>query len=130
MRRSILLGCGALFVIAAISLLWALVAKEEEAKRETVALGARVYALNCAGCHGASLEGQPNWQTPLPSGKLPAPPLNATGHGRHHSETELLRIVKKGMTAVSGKPSDMPAFETTLSNVEIEAVIAYVKSTW
>ena len=63
MRRSILLGCGALFVIAAISLLWALVAKEEEAKRETVRRDAvreeRFLADLIAGCERGEVS--PRW---------------------------------------------------------------------
>src|SRR3970040_1946577 len=31
-----------------------------------VALGARVYAQHCAACHGAKLEGQPDWRKRLP----------------------------------------------------------------
>ncbi len=29
-----------------------------------VALGEAVYRDNCASCHGAELEGQPNWRRP------------------------------------------------------------------
>jgi mono/diheme cytochrome c family protein len=29
---------------------------------QELAVGARVYAENCASCHGANLEGQPNWR--------------------------------------------------------------------
>ena len=39
--------------------------------------GRQVYADQCATCHGAHLEGQPDWKTPLPSGRLPAPPHDA-----------------------------------------------------
>ena len=28
----------------------------------------KLYAGHCASCHGASLEGQPDWKSPLPSG--------------------------------------------------------------
>ncbi len=39
-----------------------------------VARGKAVYVSHCAACHGANLEGQADWRTPLPSGRLPAPP--------------------------------------------------------
>jgi cytochrome c5 len=42
--------------------------------------GKRLYAANCAGCHGAELEGQPDWMKRLPNGRLPAPPHAASGH--------------------------------------------------
>ncbi|MGP3699899.1 c-type cytochrome, partial [Rhodobacter sp. NSM] len=39
-----------------------------------LALGQRVYAAECASCHGANLEGQANWREPGPDGRYPAPP--------------------------------------------------------
>ena len=36
--------------------------------------GAALYAQHCASCHGARLEGQPDWQTAGADGVLPAPP--------------------------------------------------------
>ena len=47
--------------------------------RDVVA-GQSLYADNCASCHGANLEGQPNWQSPDADGVLPAPPHDGTGH--------------------------------------------------
>ena len=44
------------------------------------ALGQKVYAAQCAACHGARLEGQPNWRVRGPDGRLPAPPHDASGH--------------------------------------------------
>lgn len=130
MRRATFIACFVLFVVVAISLLWLMGEREEEERRRTVALGASLYPQYCASCHGANLEGQPTWQTPQADGELPAPPLNATGHASHHSEVELFRVVKMGMSVVSGHPSDMLPFEGVLSDHEIEAVIAYLKSTW
>ena len=46
-------------------------------------------------------------------------------------DDELFRITKKGVSAlVPGYESDMPPFEGRLSDVEIEAVLAFIKSTW
>ena len=96
-----------------------------------VARGRAVYAQYCAACHGADLQGQPNWQSPLPSGRMPAPPHDASGHTWHHSDQELFTITKKGMAAVvPDYQSDMPAFEAALSDEEIEAVLAFIRSTW
>ena len=100
-------------------------------RSEQVSLGRNVYAQYCAACHGASLEGQPDWQSPLASGRMPAPPHDASGHTWHHSDQELFAITKKGMAAVvPDYESDMPAFEAVLSDEEIEAVLAFIKSTW
>ncbi len=94
--------------------------------------GRTVYGAHCAVCHGKNLEGQPNWQTPLPSGKLPAPPQDESGHSWHHSDEVLIGITKQGILpfAPEGYQSDMPAFVNVLSNTETEAVLAYIKSTW
>ncbi len=36
--------------------------------------GRALYMEHCASCHGARLEGQPNWRSAGPDGVLPAPP--------------------------------------------------------
>jgi mono/diheme cytochrome c family protein len=96
-----------------------------------VALGRRVYAAQCAACHGANLEGQPNWRERKPDGRLPAPPHDASGHTWHHSDAQLVKITKKGVSGiVPGYESDMPAFEDVLTDREIAAVLAFIKSTW
>lgn len=99
---------------------------------QAVALGQQVYAAQCASCHGASLEGQPNWQQELPTGGLPAPPHDETGHTWHHNDQSLFTTVKYGgqATAPQGFKSNMPAFGAVLSDEEIYAVLAYIKSTW
>ena len=97
-----------------------------------LALGQQVYAAQCASCHGANLEGQPNWRSRRADGRLPAPPHDATGHTWHHADSVLFRITKYGPAAIVGEgyASDMPGFERVLSDAEIEAVLAFIKSTW
>ena len=99
---------------------------------DQIALGAEIYAAHCAVCHGAELQGQADWRKRLPSGRLPAPPHDETGHTWHHSDQQLFGMTKYGMTpyAPEGYESDMPAFEEVLSDQEIWAVLAYIKSTW
>ena len=89
------------------------------------------YLEYCASCHGANLEGQPDWMERLPSGRLPAPPHDETGHTWHHSDEQLLRIVRDGLAAIApGYETDMPAFRGTLSDQEIVAILDYIKQTW
>ncbi len=98
-----------------------------------VALGKNVYDGQCASCHGANLEGQPDWQRPLPGGRMPAPPHDDSGHTWHHPERILFGIVKHGVVppyAPPGYQSDMPAFKDTLSDEEIGAVLAFIESRW
>jgi len=99
--------------------------------QKQVALGEKVYVDRCASCHGAKLEGQPNWQERKPDGKLPAPPHDASGHTWHHPDKQLFTITKEGLAAiVPGYESDMPAFKEMLTDQEIAATLAYIKSTW
>jgi mono/diheme cytochrome c family protein len=97
-----------------------------------VAAGQAVYAAQCARCHGASLEGQPNWRERMANGRLPAPPHDDSGHTAHHPDEVLFGITKHGLVpyAPAGYESDMPAFEGVLSDDEIAAVLAYIKSRW
>ncbi|MCG6112397.1 MAG: cytochrome c [Paracoccus sp.] len=98
---------------------------------EDIALGHEIYAANCAACHGPDLEGQPDWKRRLENGRMPAPPHDATGHTWHHADSQLFTITKSGVDAVvEGYQSDMPAFEGTLTDDEIRAVLSYIKSTW
>jgi mono/diheme cytochrome c family protein len=98
-----------------------------------VALGAKVYMQNCAACHGAKLEGQPDWQRRRPNGRLPAPPHDETGHTWHHPDSVLFAITKNGMVppnAPRNYDSDMPAFGGKLSDDEIWAALAFIKKHW
>lgn len=101
---------------------------------EQVARGKIVYGQQCAACHGAKLEGQPNWQEKLPSGRMPAPPHDASGHTWHHPDSVLFGITKYGLVPGKYAPpsyqSDMQPFGARLSDEDIWAVLAYIKSTW
>lgn len=98
-----------------------------------VAQGAPLYARHCASCHGAKLQGEtPDWRTRKPSGTLPAPPHDASGHTWHHPDAVLFEITRNGLGKIAppGYVSDMPAFAGTLSDAQIWSVLAYIKSTW
>ena len=98
---------------------------------EEVAIGRELYAESCASCHGVNLEGQPDWKRRLENGRMPAPPHDETGHTWHHSDEDLFTITKSGVEAVvPGYESDMPAFEGVLTDEQIRAILAYIKSTW
>lgn len=99
---------------------------------EQLAAGQKIYSENCASCHGSKLEGEQNWKVRKTSGRLPAPPHDASGHTWHHSDEHLFGIVKDGLAAYApaGYATDMPAFKGILSDAEIEAVLAYIKSRW
>lgn len=98
-----------------------------------VAAGEKVYRQHCAACHGSKLEGQPNWRSRLPNGRMPAPPHDESGHTWHHPDELLFGITKRGMVPPYAPPayqSDMPGFGDKLSDGEIWATLAYIKSHW
>ncbi len=97
-----------------------------------IARGKALYAENCASCHGDELQGQPDWKSPLPNGRYPAPPHDEAGHTWHHPDVMLMKIIRDGTAAVVGGQyeSDMPGFGDTMSDSEIAAVLAYIKLTW
>lgn len=96
--------------------------------------GQGIYASHCASCHGANLEGEADWRQRLPNGRLPAPPHDVSGHTWHHPDAVLVDIVKHGLvpgkTAPDGYESNMPAYGNILTDDDIAATIAYIKSGW
>ncbi|TPW15620.1 MAG: putative cytochrome c [Halothiobacillaceae bacterium] len=98
-----------------------------------LARGEMIYVKFCALCHGEQLQGQPDWRHRRVDGKLPAPPHDATGHTWHHPDEVLFAITKNGMVpphAPDNYSSDMPAWGAILSDADIWAVLAYIKSRW
>ena len=77
-----------------------------------VSQGAALYAQSCASCHGANLEGAPDWKKSLPDGSLPPPPNDGSGHTWHHSDTVLLDIISSGGDRAYN--SKLPAFNDKL----------------
>lgn len=97
--------------------------------------GRAIYEAECASCHGADLEGHPDWRWANEDGTFPAPPHDASGHTWHHGDIMLRDYIKRGGQAVLDEmgvafTSGMPAFGERLSDKDIEAVLDYIKSTW
>lgn len=94
--------------------------------------GGQVYAQYCGYCHGRRLQGQPLWQLQDRFAGRRAPAHDATGHTWQHSDDELFAITKFGRFPESPltRPSYMPAFAPRLSDRDILAVLAFIKSRW
>ena len=127
----VLIGAALVYVASGLSTSSSVALKPDD--RSVVDLGIKVYAQNCAACHGGNLEGEENWQGRDEDGRLRAPPHDASGHTWHHDGDLLFRLTKYGPGAVIGDPdyeTNMPAYENILSDAEIIAVLSYIKSTW
>ena len=99
---------------------------------DQVAFGSRVYGRICANCHGSGLDGQLGWQQPLKDGTKLAPAHSKDGETWRKTDGTLFEVVKFGGETLKpdGKVSRMPSFEEKLTDAEIWAVIAFIKSTW
>ena len=71
--------------------------------------GSAIYAADCAACHGADLQG------------VVGPALGSTGQTDDYSDAELLSVIRDGRNG-------MPSFAGQLSEIEIRAVIAFIRS--
>ncbi len=123
----VLIGLGALGAIVL-----GLFGSEGKSSAERLALGRQVYEAHCAACHGAELEGEPDWRSRRADGTLPAPPHDATGHTWHHPDAQLFDITKQGTAAFApaGYKTTMTGFAEVLSDEEIRATLDYIKSRW
>ena len=139
LNRGIFIGTAAGLALAAVAALYVGrpapgAAYIDPSDQALVARGKPIYDAHCAVCHGARMEGQPNWRERRPDGRLPAPPHDASGHTWHHPDAVLVDIVRHGLvpgrTAPDGYQSDMPAYERVLSDADVLAVLAYIKSGW
>ena len=91
-------------------------------------LGTRVFAENCATCHGSQAEGTvSDWRQRLDDGSFPPPPLNGSAHAWHHPLSVLLQVIDYGGADIGGK---MPAFESVLNDEQKLAAISYFQSFW
>ena len=117
-------------VLAACAFAWQVHAADASTAR--VEAGRKIYAAQCAACHGVRGEGQPNWNALNAAGERPAPPHDASGHTWKHSDAMLYRIVAQGWRDPFNKTQrlTMPAFGQDLKPEEIRAVIDYLKTLW
>ena len=113
-----------------------LLAEQVARASDDLAQGAALYAEHCASCHGAELEGAPDWRRRGADGLYPAPPHDETGHTWHHGDRLLFDYTKLGGEAllaargITDFESGMPGFGHLLTDDQIRDVLAFIKSTW
>lgn len=115
---------------------WMVEAAEYTDDPAQIALGKPLYAEHCAACHGENLEGAENWRERNDDGTFPAPPHDESGHTWHHADQLLFDYTRLGgeqamaAAGVTNFNSGMPGFGDVISDAEIRAVLAFIKSTW
>ena len=78
------------------------------------------------------MQGQALWQLRDQYEGRRAPPHDSSGHTWQHSDEDLFHMTKYGRfpQAPAEIVSFMPAFEHSLSDNDITAVLAFIKSSW
>ena len=115
---------------------WSLAFAAHELDNRNIVSGEELYGEHCAVCHGADLEGEPNWQIANDDGTMPAPPHDRTGHSWHHDNQLLFDYTRLGGQATLARrglgdfDSGMPAFSDVITDEEIWDILAYIRSTW
>ena len=137
-KHTIMIGAAVGLIVAAIALVRDNTAEAQvpmQPDAVDIAAGAALYADNCAACHGADLEGQPDWRSPGSDGRLPAPPHDDKGHTWHHGDALIFAYTQLGGAAALAAQgvefdSGMPGFSDALTEAEIWDIVGFIKSTW
>ena len=119
-----------LMVVAAVLAAATITACASDTATETDAgfeRGGELYQANCASCHRADLAGAADWKTPNDDGSYPPPPHDSSGHTWHHPDRVLIEIIRDGSDFPQSR---MPAFGDQLNDTDIEAILAFIKTSW
>ena len=82
--------------------------------------GMGLYQASCQTCHGGATGG---------SLKDIPPPHNANGHTFHHADQQLMDMVLNGIS-FSLEEKRMPPFKDNLTEEDVRAILAYIKTWW
>ncbi len=96
-------------------------APPEGASEGQDARGADLYRQHCQSCHGGPAGGSP---TEFP------PRHNAQGHTWHHGDCELIHWTLEGKPSFGATGTTMPAFSDRLSEDDVRAILAHIKTWW
>lgn len=99
--------------------------RERLAATDRLFRGAQLYQENCAQCHGPEAQGHPDWQN---RNVVAAPPLNGTGKEARLRKSEMIGIIRNGLTR--DRLPTMPAWKGRLSDQDIEDIIAWYQALW
>lgn len=125
--KQIVLKFTNLLVTSLILVVTVILSAQSQTSPQPIADGRRLYAVNCANCHGNAAQGAVKAGFDISiiterGGKQPSDLTDATwDHGS--TDAEIFTVVKEGIPA-----NMMPPFKGNLSDAQIRNVIAYVRS--
>ena len=106
---------------------WSSFEGSHNASAERIARGRQVFEDICQACHGERGVGEaPDDPSAKDEFGFKAPALNDATHAWHHSDQNLMKTVREG----SPRNERMVAFKDTLSDEDVENVVAYFKTLW
>lgn len=105
--------------LVAVAIVGVACANGDAGPEDELARGEQLYGRHCVSCHGGATGGD--------IGDLP-PRHNAQGHTWHHPDCMLVDIVLDGMPPRGGQV--MPAFDNTLDEDDVEAILAHIRTWW
>ncbi len=146
-KRFLFLALPVIGILAVGGAAWTLMARTyppgDPGDAEQVAVGSALYEWNCARCHGEDLGGELGWvkeETGLSEEEIKdvaerlgdvAPAHDQSGQTQRFDDATLFRVIDEGPAKVLDKPnSRMSGFDERLSDDEIWAIIAFMKSHW
>jgi mono/diheme cytochrome c family protein len=100
---------------------------ERQFDMSQIVRGGQIFKQNCASCHGDNAEGANDWRKRDAQGKLPAPPLNGTGHAWHHPMRALKQTIYYGTARIGGS---MPGWKDKLSEAQVDDILAWLQAKW
>ncbi|MBV8361803.1 MAG: cytochrome c [Deltaproteobacteria bacterium] len=96
------------------------------AAEDTVALGARIFAANCARCHGQGGKGDGPDLVKLQSSVLPDDWTDKESN-QELTDSFIIAMITKGGKA-NGKSRIMPAFGDKLNMQQVQDLLAFIRS--
>ncbi len=103
------------------------VSAQSQTAQQSLTNGQRLYATNCANCHGPQAQGavKAGAEISIISEQGGKQPPDLTDQAWDHGSTDaaIFTVIKKGVPSTM-----MPAFEGSLSDTEIRNVVAYVRA--
>jgi len=95
----------------------------QAAQGTPIQVGQGLFAQNCSSCHGAFGEGGPN---PARSGDI-IPPISNSEFLKTRDDSTIRAIIAQGQSDL-GMPPFGPAFGGLLSDDEVDALVAFIRS--